>query len=140
MGIYATVADARARTEVPDDPGELSDARLEELIEEAELLVDRLVGVRAASSTTGRKWNVAAGTALSAGAVAALRASTVDAVVALVVDPEAFSPPAGESISGPDFTVTKAAAATPRGQAALRKIASRLDSFGLRVLTARARG
>jgi hypothetical protein len=139
MGTYASAADARARTEIPDDPAVVSDARLEELIADAEDLVDRLVGPRAASSTTGRKWNVDPSSALGAGAVDALKRSTVELVVASYLDPTAFDPPAGESVSGPDFSVTNAAAATPRAQRVLRAAAARLDSFGLRVLSARAR-
>lgn len=138
MGTYATVADLRARSEVPD-AAPPSDAELEELIADAEDLVDRLVGARAASSTTGRKWNVAAGTILAAAAIDALKRATVLLAVSAYVEPGAFNPPLGGTVSGPDFTVTNPAGATPRAQSALRQAAGLLDSQRLRVLAARAR-
>ena len=135
MGTYATVADVRAREEVPD-AAPPSDAAIEELIADAEDLVDRLVGARAASQTTGRKWYPPN---LSSAQADALKRSTVDLAVAAYVDPAAFDPPAAKTVKGPDFELTEAAATTPRAQRAMRAAAGRLDALGLRVLTARAR-
>lgn len=136
MGIYALVADVRARTEVPD-AAPPSDAALEELIADAEDLVDRLVGPRRSSSDTGRKFAPAN---LSTAAADALKRSTVELAVASYLDPEAFDPPAGKSVSGPDFSISDGAGATPRAQRVLRAAAGRLDAQGLRTLTARASG
>lgn len=135
MGIYATVADVRARPDVADDRDE---AEVELAIGHAEDLVDRLVGPRTASATTGRKWNVAAGTGLSVAAVDALRDVTAELAALELNDAGAFTPPAGESVSGPDFSISAPSSRSPAASAAIDRAAAKLDALNLRVRGARA--
>lgn len=135
MPTYATADDLRADPDVADD---LDEAVANKRLEAAEDLVDRLVGPRLAGAN-GRKWNIAAGTGLSTEAVNALRDATVLLAVEEVKDPAAFTPPAGDSISGPDFTISKPNRVGPAGELAIRRAAAKLSAHGLRVTGARAR-
>lgn len=133
---YATVAELRADPDVPDSEPP-TDATLEALIVEAEDLVDRLIGPRDVRPDTGRKYDATDTGGLTAGQRDALRRATLALAAEAYADPMAFLPPAGGSISGPDFSVSNPAPGTPRGRAELRRVAGLLDANALRVTRAR---
>ena len=93
---------------------------------------------RRAYASTGRLFDVGATGGLSAVQIAALRDVTVALAAEEYLDPGAFAPAAGESVSGPDFSVSGIRNGSPAGAAALRRAAGTLDRIGLRRLTARA--
>lgn len=131
--LYTTVEALRADPDVPDD---LDEAQATKLINSAEDLVDRLVGPGVhAGADTGRKLSPAR---LSADASDAL--STITALLAAeeYADPATFLPPAGRSISGPDFSISDVAG-NPVGVRLLERAAATLDAHGLRALGGRLR-
>lgn len=129
--LYTTVAALRADPDVPDD---LDEARAIKLINSAEDLVDRLLGPGIAFAGA-RKLDPAR---LTADARDAL--STITALLAAeeYADPVTFLPPAGRSISGPDFSISDVAR-NPAGVAILERAAAVLDAHGLRALGGRLR-
>lgn len=137
---YATVAELRASTSIPDAPPP-SDDTLAELIVEAEDLVDRLVGPRSVDTVSGRKWDAAAGHGLTTAQRTLLTRATVLLAVALYEDPTSFLLPTVGTEKGPDFERTvPLQGREPIGTAVLVRAAELLGNAGLRVLTARLTG
>lgn len=129
--VYTTAAELRADPDVPDD---LDDARAVKLINSAEDLVDRLVGP-GVGFAGGRKLEPAR---LTADAREALSEVTTLLAAEEYADPAAFLPPAGRSISGPEFSVSDVAG-NPAGIRALERAAAILDAHRLRSLGGRLR-
>lgn len=133
---YATVAALRAEPDVADtDPP--SDATLVARLQDAEDLIDRILGRGGIDTTTGRVLTPAN---LAAWQAAKLERATVKVAAVLVDDPQAFAPPRADSIEGPVFKLSGLkAGATPAGETALRAAVALLDQAGLRAgLTGRA--
>lgn len=134
MTVYLTAAELKADDRVDDG---LADAKADRIIDEVEDLVDRLAPMRRAGAN-GRRFDLT-DTTLSAVQVAGLKAIVINLAVELVDDPAAFDPSPGQSVTGPDFSISLVRDATPRGQRALIRAAGSLDRLELRSLTASAR-
>lgn len=133
--VYAQVAELRADPAVPDGSPP-TNAELEALLVTAEETVDRLIGPRDVDADTGRKYVVDDAGPLTAAQRAALKRATILVALELYADPNAFDPPAGSRIKGPDFEVDEPATGTARARLALLRAAGVLDAVRLRVLTA----
>jgi hypothetical protein len=130
---YAAPVDLRARLELTD--AELTDAAATRLLERAERRLDRLAGAWPIRPN-GRKFDPAGLPSLYS---TTIREATLDLAEAEQRNPDAYTPPAAGTISGPDFTLTNVSALPSDGKLAIRDAVDRLDVLNLRALTARAR-